>query len=125
MNQAFNPFLPSYEYIPDAEPYVFDDRVYIFGSHDQFGGKYYCQNDYVCWSADINDLANWRYEGEIYNRTEDPLFSEEHGYMNAPDVARGSDGKFYLYYQLTRTTFISVAVCDTPTGTYKFLGHVS
>lgn len=28
--QAVNPFLPSYEYIPDGEPYVFGDRVYIY-----------------------------------------------------------------------------------------------
>ena len=25
--QAFNPYLPSWEYIPDGEPYVFGDRV--------------------------------------------------------------------------------------------------
>ena len=32
--QAFNPYLPSWEYIPDGEPYVFDGRIYIYGSHD-------------------------------------------------------------------------------------------
>ena len=25
--QAYNPYLPSWEYIPDGEPYVFGDRV--------------------------------------------------------------------------------------------------
>ena len=40
--QAFNPFLPSYEYIPDAEPYVFGNRVYIYGSHDRFNGEDFC-----------------------------------------------------------------------------------
>ena len=29
--QAFNPYLPSYEYVPDGEPYVFGGRVYIYG----------------------------------------------------------------------------------------------
>ena len=47
--QAYNPYLPSWEYIPDGEPYVFGDRVYVYGSHDRFGGYGYCQNDYVCW----------------------------------------------------------------------------
>ena len=28
--QALNPYLPSYEYIPDGEPYVFGDRVYMY-----------------------------------------------------------------------------------------------
>ena len=27
--QAFNPYLPSWEYIPDGEPYVFGERVYV------------------------------------------------------------------------------------------------
>ena len=34
--QALNPYLPSWEYIPDGEPYVFDGRVYIYGSHDRY-----------------------------------------------------------------------------------------
>ena len=25
--QAFNPYLPSWEYVPDGEPHVFGDRV--------------------------------------------------------------------------------------------------
>ena len=55
--QGFNPYLPSWEYIPDGEPHVFGDRVYIFGSHDRFGGYNYCLNDYVCWSAPVDDLG--------------------------------------------------------------------
>ena len=45
--QCFNPYLPSYEYIPDGEPYVFDGRVYVYGSHDRFGAMSFCENDYV------------------------------------------------------------------------------
>ena len=29
--QAFNPYLPLYAYIPDGEPHLFGDRVYIYG----------------------------------------------------------------------------------------------
>lgn len=29
-NQIFNPYLPSCEYIPDGEPRVFEDRLYIY-----------------------------------------------------------------------------------------------
>lgn len=47
--QVFNPYLPSYEYIPDGEPRVFNGRLHIYGSHDKFNGDVYCQNDYVCW----------------------------------------------------------------------------
>lgn len=41
--QVFNPYLPSYEYIPDGEPRVFNGRLYIYGSHDCFNGAVYCQ----------------------------------------------------------------------------------
>ena len=34
--QAFNPFLPSYEYIPDAECYVFGNWLYVYESNDRF-----------------------------------------------------------------------------------------
>ena len=49
--QAVNPYLPSYEYVPDGEPHVFNGRVYVYGSHDRFAGYAFCLNDYVCWSA--------------------------------------------------------------------------
>ena len=40
--QAVNPYLPSYEYVPDGEPHVFNGRVYVYGSHDRFGGNDFC-----------------------------------------------------------------------------------
>ena len=43
--QGFNPYLPSWEYIPDGEPYVFNGRVYVYGSHDRFNGHVFCLND--------------------------------------------------------------------------------
>lgn len=35
-NHGMNPYLPSWEYVPDGEPHVFGKRVYIYGSHDRF-----------------------------------------------------------------------------------------
>ena len=40
--QAVNPYLPSWEYVPDAEPHIVDGRVYIYGSHDLFNGLNFC-----------------------------------------------------------------------------------
>ncbi|MCL2210722.1 MAG: family 43 glycosylhydrolase [Treponema sp.] len=124
-----NPFLPSWEYIPDGEPHVFNDtdgnpRVYLYGSHDKFNGYAYCMNDYVCWSAPENDLTDWRYEGIIYRKTDDPQNKDGSMHLYAPDVTRGQDGKFYLYYVLDKLDVISVAVCSAPCGKYEFLGYV-
>lgn len=122
--QAFNPYLPSWEYIPDGEPYVFGDRVYIYGSHDYYNGYVFCMGDYVCWSAPVDDLGNWRYEGVIYPKTTDPLNPEGKMCLYAPDVTVGPDGRYYLYYVLDKVSVVSVAVCDTPAGKYEFYGYV-
>lgn len=124
--QAFNPYLPSYEYIPDGEPHIFDGRLYVYGSHDRFNGWSFCLNDYVCWSADINDLSSWRHEGVIYRREQEP-YSQEKGKlysMAAPDVCRGADGRYYLYYFIGANSRIAVSVCNQPAGRYEFYGYV-
>ena len=107
-----NPYLPLWEHIPDGEPYVFEDpdqpgkqRVYIYGSHDTRITDY-CGREQVVWSASVDSLNLWRYDGEILRvdknakgepfdtaKTADVLF--------APDVTmvQGADGKktYYLF----------------------------
>ncbi len=121
---GLNPYLPSWEYIPDGEPYVFGDRVYVYGSHDFYNGHVFCLGDYVCWSAPVDDLGNWRYEGVIYPKTTDPLNTDGKMCLYAPDVTVGPDGRYYLYYVLDHVSVVSVAVCDTPAGKYEFYGYV-
>ena len=124
--QAFNPYLPSYEYVPDGEPHVVDGRVYIYGSHDLFNGLNFCLGAYVCWSAPVDDLGSWRYEGCIYRREQDPAAPRirlTNG-LAAPDMIQGDDGRYYLYYFMGGTKMISVAVCDKPAGKYEFYGYV-
>ncbi|WP_019637296.1 family 43 glycosylhydrolase [Paenibacillus fonticola] len=122
--QGLNPYLPSWEYIPDGEPYVFNGRVYVYGSHDRYNGHAFCLNDYVCWSAPAADLADWRYEGVIYKKTDDPLNPDGSMCLYAPDVTVGPDGRYYLYYVLDKVPIVSVAVCDSPAGKYEFYGYV-
>lgn len=122
--QALNPYLPSWEYIPDGEPYVFNGRVYVYGSHDFYNGYVFCMGDYVCWSAPVDDLGDWRYEGVIYPKTADPYNKEGKMCLYAPDVTVGPDGRYYLYYVLDKVSVVSVAVCDEPAGKYEFYGYV-
>ena len=122
--QAYNPYLPAWEYIPDGEPRVFGDRLYIFGSHDRFGAEGYCENDYVAWSAPVEDLSDWRYEGVIFRKDQTPWNTRNQVYY-APDCVQGPDGRYYLYYFVVNSSIISVAVCDKPAGKYEYLGDVS
>jgi hypothetical protein len=132
MKQIYNPFLPLNEYIPDGEPHVFGDRVYIYGSHDKEGGETFCMLDYVVYSASVTDLKEWKYEGVIYSSSQDPNNDGKRIYMYAPDVVKGNDGRYYLYYALAGDERrggqfdgpISVAVCDTPVGKFAYHGDV-
>lgn len=138
---GLNPYLPFWETVPDGEPHVFGDRVYLYGSHDRRCGTMFCEEDYVCWSAPVNDPGNWRYEGVIYKKEQDPLngapyngelpkidmplgTKENPHVLYAPDVAKGPDGRYYLYYALDFVNVISVAVSETPAGKYEFLDFV-
>lgn len=87
-----NPFLPLWEYTPDGEPHIFGDRIYLFGSHDTEGGDRYCsKGDYVGWSAQLDDLSDWRYEGVMYTAEQDPHTRPGVTDLYAPDVVQSKD----------------------------------
>lgn len=128
--QVYNPFLPLDVCIPDGEPHVFGDRVYLYGSHDKEGGETFCMLDYTVYSAPVDDLSDWKCEGLCYKASQDPDYGERK-FMYAPDVVKGNDGRYYLYYCMSGRDGvggyfgpISVAVCDSPAGKFEYLGYV-
>ena len=121
--QIYNPYLPNYEYIPDGEPRLFNDRLYVYGSHDRFGCRFFCDNDYALWSAPLEDLSDWKYHGIIFRRDQDPLNTENFP-LFAPDCIEGKDGRYYLYYAPCGTRSIGVAVSEKPEGPFEFLSHL-
>ena len=95
-----NPYLPLWEYIPDGEPRVFGNRVYVYGSHDRVGHDQFCDYVLKCWSAPVDDLNHWTDHGVIF-RTRDTFdhpadtdWTKEHNELYAPDVVE-KDGKTY------------------------------
>ena len=85
----------------------------------------FCMNGCACWSADVSNLKQWRYEGVIYRRDQDPRMKDGTRQLWAPDVVRGKNGGYYLYYCPDGDgEAIGVAVCEEPAGTYEFYGIV-
>lgn len=134
---AQNPYLPLWEVIPDGEPYVFEDpdapgkyRVYIYGSHDMLVNNY-CGRDLVTWSAPIEDLSKWRYDGVIFELKKDAngkWLNKDHigDVLYAPDVALKvlPDGtkEYYLYPNVQsdeRST--AVAKSSRPNGPFEVI----
>lgn len=125
-----NPFLPLNEYIPDGEPHVFGDRVYLYGSHDMARSDRFCVWDYTVWSAPVEDLTQWHCHGVTYRKDQDPRSrpGKEVDYY-APDCVRGNDGRYYLYYCAMGPNTknfgpMSVAVSDDPGGPFEYLGDI-
>jgi arabinoxylan arabinofuranohydrolase len=123
---AANPFLPSYEYIPDAEPRVFGDRVYLYGSHDRAGSTHFCDHILKVWSAPLNDLNRWTDHGvvlaarDVDGRKDDISWSDNDFY--APDLV-GHRGKYYLFAQIVGSP-CAVAVSDFPAGPFKVISSI-
>lgn len=124
-----NPYLPLWEYIPDGEPYVFEDpdnpgkyRVYIYGSHDMLKTEY-CGKDLVVWSAPVDDLSAWRYDGVIFESIVDGNADT----LYAPDIALVENeltgAKTYYLYPNTQVWGRNSMVCksDRPDGPFEVI----
>lgn len=120
-----NPILPLWEYIPDGEPRVFGDRVYIYGSHDRAGSDRFCDFKLKVWSASINDLSNWICHGDIFHTRDDRDHKSDTDWTKqelfAPDVVE-KDGKYYLYAYIVNAKGC-VAVSDRPEGPFILLSQ--
>ena len=130
-----NPYMPLWEHIPDGEPYVFEDpdqpgkyRVYVYGSHDNLITEY-CGRDQVVWSASVDDLNNWRYDGVILvvdkNRDGEPFDSAGTAdVLYAPDVTLVTDStgkKTYYLFPNDQTGMRNglIAKSDRPDGPFE------
>ena len=123
--EAQNPILPlTWElYIADGEPHVFDGRMYIFGSRDNFDGLGddgrvdWCSDNYhVIWS---DDLKHWTDAGEALNLKDIPEEVKGSGIrLWAPDVFRDSGtGKFHMA-TCTNNGKVFLLDADRPEGPY-------
>ena len=130
-----NPYMPLWEHIPDGEPYVFEDpdqpgkyRVYVYGSHDDLITAY-CGRDQVVWSASVDSLDNWRYDGVILvvdkNRDGEPFDSAGTAdVLYAPDIALMTDStgkKTYYLFPNDQTGYRNglIAKSDRPDGPFE------
>lgn len=119
----WNPYLPEGTFIPDGEPHVFGNRLYVYGSHDKGRGMRYCPGDYQVWSAPVDDLTNWTCEKTAYHRRGK---GNRLGIrcMWAPDCTQGADGRYYLYFCFDFQNKVNVLVSNTPDGPFRYYGEV-
>ena len=119
-----NPYLPNWEYIPDGEPRVFGDRIYVYGSHDRKDSIDFCDYKLKVWSAPVSDPTKWVCHGDIFRSRDghdspsDVDWTDE--LLFAPDVVER--GKYYLYAYIVNAKGC-VAVADRPEGPFRLLSR--
>ena len=120
-----NPILPLWEYIPDGEPRVFGDRVYLYGSHDRIGLNVFCDFKLKVWSAPLSNLNDWQCHGHSFHTRDDSDHKNNTDYTTnelfAPDVVE-KDGKYYLYAYIVGAKG-AIGVSDKPEGPFKFYSN--
>ena len=110
----------------DPSAHVFNDKVYVYPSHDlphdgadDDEGIEYAMEDYHILSMDNLDEATPCIDnGEALHMRDIPWVSKQ---MWAPDVAF-KDGKYYLYFPARDQQGVfrlGVAVSDSPVGPFK------
>lgn len=120
-----NPYLPNWEYIPDGEPRVFGDRIYVYGSHDRKDSIDFCDYKLKVWSAPVSDPTKWVCHGDIFRSRDghdspsDVDWTDE--MLFAPDVVERG-GKYYLYAYIVNAKGC-VAVADRPEGPFRLLSR--
>ncbi|MDR0290713.1 MAG: family 43 glycosylhydrolase [Treponema sp.] len=118
-----NPYLPQWEYIPDGEPRVFGNRVYVYGSHDSAGSDRFCDFKLKVWSAPLDNPSQWVCHGDAFHTRADRDHASDTDWTDrdlyAPDVVE-KDGKYYLYAYIVGAKGC-VAVSDRPEGPFKLV----
>lgn len=126
---AQNPIVRD-QFTADPSARVFNNRVYVFPSHDILANAergrigWFCMEDYHVFSSE--NLTEWKDHGVIVTQNEVPWVRKDSYSMWAPDCIF-RNGKYYFYFPTApadTTRFgkgftIGVAVADKPEGPYK------
>lgn len=123
---AQNPLIMD-EFTADPSARVFNDKVYVYPSHDirKDSGRFanwFCMEDYHVYSSE--NLTQWEDHGVILSQYDVPWVDPSTYSMWAPDCIE-RDGKYYFYFPSTakdksegRGRRVGVAIADSPEGPF-------
>ncbi|MGB8376359.1 MAG: glycoside hydrolase family 43 protein, partial [Salegentibacter sp.] len=112
--EAQNPIIQT-SYTADPAPMVYNDKLYLYTSHDEDNSTWFTMNDWRLYTTD--DMVNWTDHGAVLKYTD---FDWALKNAWAP-AAIERDGKFYLYVPITdrnNHNGIGVTVSNSPYGPF-------
>ncbi len=111
--QAANPIVDG-QGLCDPHAVVFDDRVYLFATHDfDKANKGFVMKDWWCWSS--SDLLNWKHESTL--KPEQTFIGKPFNNCWATFGVR-KNGKYYWYFSAGERQ-IGVVTADSPAGPWR------
>lgn len=112
---AQNPIVQT-AYTADPAPMVFNDRLYVYTSHDEDDSTWFTMNNWKLFST--NDMVNWTDHGVILSYNDFDWAKRDA--WAAQCIER--NGKFFMYVPMWSKTnnkgAIGVAVGDSPFGPF-------
>lgn len=112
--KAQNPIIQT-SYTADPAPMVYNDKVYLYTSHDEDESTWFTMNDWRLYTTE--DMVNWTDHGTVLSYK---AFDWAKINAWAPQCIE-RDGKFYMYVPMTTregSGAIGVAVSDSPYGPF-------
>lgn len=115
--------LSQHLFIPDGEPHVFNDKLYLYGSKDVENGivgneQTWCSTSYSVVST--SDLMAWEEEKNAFRVEDFPAEIKPEGATRlwAPDVCCHPINKKYYLFSCTNKGGIFVSESEQPTGPF-------
>ena len=112
--QQFNMPIIQTKYTADPAPYVHNDTVYLFTTHDEDGAGGFMMRDWLLYTS--TDMVNWTDHGPVASLWDFKWFGGDNGAWAHQAIER--NGKWYLYCTLNGRG-IGVLESDSPYGPYK------
>lgn len=102
------------KYTADPAPYVHNDTVFLFTTHDEDGASGFLMKDWLLYTS--TDMVNWQDHGAVASLKDFKWYKGDNGAWAEQVVER--DGKWYMYCPI-HGNGIGVLVADSPYGPYS------
>ena len=102
------------KYTADPAPYVHNDTVYLYTTHDEDGAEGFLMKDWLLYTS--TDMVNWQDRGAVASLKDFKWFKGENGAWAEQVIER--NGKWYMYCPI-HGHGIGVLVADNPFGPFK------
>lgn len=102
------------KYTADPAPFVFNDTVYLYTTHDEDNAEGFLMKDWLLYTS--TDMVNWQDRGAVASLKDFKWYKGDNGAWAECVVER--NGKWYMYCPI-HGHGIGVLVADSPYGPFK------